>query len=73
MAELIHGDTVLVTMERFTELLKAENEANQLKNMIHQKAVHYSDLPYAEIKLLDLLYSPEDESTEGEKDDVQNG
>lgn len=69
MAELIHTDTVLIPMERFAELLKAEHEANQLKNMIHQKATHYSGLPYDEIKLLDSLYSPETESAEGVTDD----
>lgn len=71
MAELIHTDTVLIPMERFVELLKAEHEANQLKNTIHQKAVHYSGLPYNEIRLLDMLYSAQvEESTEGGTDDA---
>lgn len=71
MAELIHTDTVLIPMERFVELLKAEHEANQLKNMIHKKTVHYSGLPYDEIRLLDLLYSaPAEESTEGVTDNA---
>lgn len=74
MAEMIHTDTVLIPMERFAELLKAEHEANQLKRMIHQKAVHYSGLPYDEIKVLDLLYSaPVGDSAEGVTDDGMDG
>lgn len=70
MADFIHSDKILIPMERFAELLKAEHEANQLKNMIHQKAVHYSGLPYDEIRLLDMLYSAQvEESTEGVTDD----
>ena len=58
---------ITITRARYNELLKAEHDANCLKDLIFQKAKNFETLDYKEIKLLkELYFIPENESEEKE-------
>lgn len=48
---------IQITRARYAELLIAEQEANCLKNLIHERAQSYGVINREELKLLDQLYN----------------
>ena len=61
--EQLHQD-VTITSARYAELIRAEHDANCLKELIKTKADHYDGFDRVETKLLRDLYFFPDESEE---------
>lgn len=58
---------ITITRARYGELLKAEHDAECLKDLIKQKAKRYESLDNREIRLLKELYFYEMDEEEGEE------
>ena len=55
-----------ISIERFTELCQAEQEAKQFKKLIEKKRDEYDMIDLTEIKLLYALYCIPEETEEEE-------
>jgi hypothetical protein len=53
---------IKITRARYTELIKAEHDADCLKDLILQKAENYQSITLEEVKLLKQLYFVEDKT-----------
>lgn len=51
-------DFVVLEANRFEELAKKEQIADGLIALFHKKALHYTGITNAEIKLIDNLFNP---------------
>lgn len=49
-------DKVTISIERYDQLIRAENDANHLKAMIFDKCKTYESIPYKEIVTLYAMY-----------------
>ena len=47
---------VTISMERFQQLIRAEQDANQLKALITDKLEHYGTIDREVMKILSVLY-----------------
>ena len=49
-------ERVTITVERYNQLIRAEQDANQLKMLISEKHEKYDTLDWAEMQLLYKIY-----------------
>ena len=49
-------NTITISIERFQQLIRAEEEANQLKAIIDDAFAHYHPIERSDIELLHVLY-----------------
>lgn len=61
---------VSIEMDRYDELLKAEQQAENLKRLIHRKAEVYENLTYAECQMLCVLFGITEERKEDENGSI---
>lgn len=52
---------VTISVERFQQLIRAEQDANQLKALIAEKTEHYQTIDRDDLKLLYTIYCKKEE------------
>lgn len=57
----IENNQVVISRERFEELIRSEVIAQQFKDLISTKHAHYGELNHDDIRLLFRLYCGEEE------------
>lgn len=56
-------ERVAITVERYNQLIRAEQDANQLKKLIAEKHESYDTIDRADIELLYTIYVGKKEET----------
>ena len=57
-------NTITISVERFQQLIRAEQDANQMKTLLADKVENYGNFSRDEMKLLYTMYCNKKEETE---------